>query len=151
MKSTIENPISDRYAMAPELEDLHRQSREWLSDMAFWKDEADFLRRLIDKNFVHLMTGEGMETAFQLSKKIAHLGDTQVKNLIDLVEIHEGKLAELIENPQEKREESFRKEHRLLAIKFREVAMQNMSIKRRIFAAAEKILHDEKIKALTSH
>lgn len=147
----MENRMKQSYALAPELEDLHTQSREWLSDLAFWKDEADFLRRLIDKNFVHLMTGEGLRTAVQLSEKISTLSDIEVKNLIDLVRIHEGKLAELMEKPQEKREESFRKEHKLLARRFRDLAMENMSVKRRIFASAEKILHDEKIKALKPH
>lgn len=151
MKDTIGNLASDQYMGIPELEDLHQQSREWLSDMAFWKDEADFLKKLIDKNFVHLMTGEGLSTAIRLSDKISRLGDTDVKNLMELIKIHEVKLAELISKPNDRLEDSYRREHRNLAAKFRDLAMQNMSVKRRIFASAEKILHDEKIKALTTH
>lgn len=151
MKDSIESLASDQYLGIPELEDLHQQSREWLSDMAFWKDEADFLKKLIDKNFVHLMTGEGLSTAIRLSDKIARLGDTDVKNLMELIKNHEVKLAELISKPNDRLEESYRREHRNLAAKFRDLAMQNMSVKRRIFASAEKILHDEKIKALTTH
>lgn len=131
-----------------DLEDLHQQSREWLSDVAFWQDEADFLKRLIDKNFVHLMTGEGLSTAIRLSEKISNLRNTELKNLFEMIKLHEVKLTELIENPQDKMEASYRKEHKKLAEKFRELAMLNMSIKRRIFASAEKILHDDKIKSL---
>ena len=148
MKTTSETVFGEKYTGVAELDHLHKQSREWLSDMAFWKDEAIFLKRLIDKNFVHLMTGEGLSTAIKLSEKISHLIDIELKNLTGLVEIHEGKLAELLENPQSKREEAFRKEHMQLAIRFRDLAMKNMSLKRRIFASAEKILHDEKIKSL---
>ena len=109
MKTTSETVFGEKYTGVAELDHLHKQSREWLSDMAFWKDEAIFLKRLIDKNFVHLMTGEGLSTAIKLSEKISHLIDIELKNLTGLVEIHEGKLAELLENPQSKREEAFLK------------------------------------------
>ncbi|MCB0689237.1 MAG: hypothetical protein KDC53_22015, partial [Saprospiraceae bacterium] len=72
-----------------DLEDLHQQSREWLSDVAFWQDEADFLKRLIDKNFVHLMTGEGLSTAIRLSEKISNLRNTELKNLFEMIKLHE--------------------------------------------------------------
>lgn len=145
MNTTEKLLFTDKYLGIPELEALHQQSKEWLSDVAFWSDEAGFLKKLIDKNFVHLMAGEGLSTVARLSDEVSKMKDTELKNLKGLLEIHEMRLAEFIENPVFHKEESYRKEHRRLESRVREMAMKNMALKRRIFGAAENVLMEERV------
>ena len=148
MKARKESIAKSKYLNIPSLEELHQESREWLSDIAFWGDETVFLKKMIDKNFIHLLAGEGLDTAVKLSGEVSKMKETDLINLKELVEIHEVRLSEFIKDPYFHEEERYRKEHGRLAAKVREMAMKNMVLKRRIFGAAENILLEERVKAL---
>lgn len=138
----------DKYLDIPSLEALHHESREWFSDIAFWADEADFLKKLIDNNFVHLLAGENVQTLSNLSGQVFKMKTTELKNLKELVESHEVRLSEFLKKSYFHEEEAYRKEHGSLAIKVREMAMKNMALKRRIFGAAENMKMEERVKVL---
>ena len=127
---------------------LHRQSKVWLSDIAFREEEAGFLKSLLQKHFVHFLAEEGIDTIGKISNELEQLADNDLKELQQRIEKHENYLARIIENPLLCEEEAYRQEHRSLDERFGNFHVDFLAVKRRIFGAAEQVLRIERIKAL---
>jgi hypothetical protein len=60
MTQLLESPKTS-YLLEGSLEVLHQQTREWLSEMALWKDEIRFFRSLINKRLIKVKSEEDRE------------------------------------------------------------------------------------------
>ncbi|RMG19469.1 MAG: hypothetical protein D6730_21500 [Bacteroidetes bacterium] len=148
MKASKHTTFRKQFFKVPELDALHLESREWLSDIDFWKEEAVFLKKLIDKHFVHLLEDEGLAEAGRLSVEIKRLMEGELDELRSQVLDHEKKLARLVRHASEEEEKAFRTEHGRLSYRMREMAARMMVLKREVFKAMEEVLEEERVKAL---
>lgn len=141
----------DKYLSRPSLDALHQDAKEWLSDLAFWNDEITFFTKLIRKSFLPLMTKEGLPLVSTIQNEIAELQTSELKELKDSVEGHETRLAEFLKSPapQKEADERYRRQHRRLEIKIREMTLKIRGLKQQLFSAEKDLLHEEEMKKLT--
>lgn len=95
------------------IEYLHNKTQQWISEIEFIKIEQDFLGELLAEHVLGLCTTQTYKKAKLLLKGIEHetkLSDKLIKNIKE----HKINLALLIENIYLKREDTFRKNHKLL-------------------------------------
>ncbi len=138
-----------RYFDEAHVEEFHRTAREWLSLLAFWKDEHSFMTDLINKHYVFLLSEASVDGIRQLEREL-NRWFAEVKGTEELVIQHEKLLAELVRNPDhpDHEEQLYRKEHEELSKKMGELEGEFRSLKARLFRYAEEALRHEKMKML---
>ncbi len=82
-----------RYFDEAHVEEFHRTAREWLSLLAFWKDEHRFMTDLINKHYVFLLSEASVDGIRQLEREL-NRWFAEVKGTEELVIQHEKLLAE---------------------------------------------------------
>lgn len=150
--NTRNQPLfQDKYLSRPSWEALHQDTKEWLSDLAFWNDEINFFTKLIKKNFLPLMAKEGAALVNTIQNEISEIQTSELKELKDSVEAHETRLAELLKNPalHKEADERYRRQHRRLEITIRKMTLKIRGLKEQLFAAEKDVLHEEEMKKLT--
>ncbi|NAY91358.1 hypothetical protein GTQ34_05445 [Muricauda sp. JGD-17] len=111
MNATKSNPRT-AFLLGVGLDKLHNESREWLSTIAFWKDETKFFARILKKkDFKNHTTSEYGKILNNLDKVHADLFDY----LSDDIIAHEKLLARLIKGEKGIADEDYREQHHKLS------------------------------------
>lgn len=132
------------------LEDLHQQSQNWLSTLAFWKDEIRFMHNLINKNFVYFFSKDQKGSLDALVNKISEIEETKLNILKSEVVNHEKNLSDHMKYNTDLDMQNFRLEHADITKHF-DVFLNNYRlIKRELFRLAENALKEKDIKRLVS-
>lgn len=114
------------------IEVLHSQSNEWLSEIAFWRDEVAFYYSLvIEKATISVPLG-AKETLENIEKELVKITAGKLNDLQESVNRHEKLLSDLLENNSDN-EEDYREKHRLLEMKFSEMERRFKTLKKEIF------------------
>ncbi len=132
------------------LEELHQESRTWLSSISFWKDEVSFMHNLINKNFVYFFSTEKRGSLDALIKKITEIEKIKLNALELQVINHEKHLADYLRNRIEVDEENFKKEHATISHDLDLFQTNYRLIKTELFRVAEKVIKEKDIKQLIS-
>ena len=135
---------STQYLLPPGLPELHRQSVEWESTLALWKEELDFFTRLILKYRHELRT----RTQIQELNHIRFLLDYYANELIPILEVRlatqKAQLRALME-PQELQDESrCRRAHAELAEQMNSFAKEFACFRDELYALIEKAVERTK-------
>lgn len=129
-------------------EEMHKGSKEWLSELEFVKDEHLFFEDLIKSFTLQLIKPE----KFAHNKEIIDaINKSQKRNnlLIEAVTLHESALHIMVDGiDQLNEEEAYKKEHRGLIIKINEFLKHYRSLKMQLFDIVKKIKKEEKTKLL---
>ena len=129
-------------------EEMHKGSKEWLSELEFVKDEHLFFEDLIKSFTLQLIKPE----KFAHNKEIIDaINKSQKRNnlLIEAVTLHESALHIMVDGiDQLNEEEAYKKEHRGLIIKINEFLKHYRSLKMQLFDIVKKIKKEEKIRLL---
>ncbi|HXP48819.1 MAG TPA: hypothetical protein VN922_02635 [Bacteroidia bacterium] len=129
---------SANYLLDLGLETLHEQSMEWISDIAFWRDEIAFLYALeISKTLkeVPISAKKRLET---IENDLVKVAGGDLDSLYDDVTAHERFLNKLLESKRED-EESYREKHAELAEKISYFNTHFRKLKREIFDLVKQI------------
>ncbi len=133
-----------RYVEWLSVDEMHKGSKEWLSQLEFVKDEHLFFEDLIKSYTLQLIQSE----EFAHNKEIIDaINKSQKRNhlLIEAVRVHENKLQILVDGiDQPKEEEAYKKEHRGLIIKISEFLKNYRSLKMQLFDIIKNIKKEEK-------
>jgi hypothetical protein len=145
METTQTNP---KYVEWLSAEEMHKGSKEWLSQLEFIKDEHLFFEDLIKTYTLQLL----------LPKKFAHnkqvidaLNESQKRNdlLIEAVKIHKNELQIMVDGiNQIKKEEAYKKDHTVLIIEFSNFLKHYRSLKLELFGIIKNIKKEGKARRL---
>ncbi|WP_339754399.1 hypothetical protein [uncultured Winogradskyella sp.] len=137
-----------RYVEWLSVEEMHKGSKEWLSQLEFVKDEHLFFEDLIKSYTLQLIKPE----KFAHNKEIIDaINRSQKRNnfLIEAVKVHKNELQIMVDGiDQPKEEEAYKKEHKGLIIKINEFLKHYRSLKIQLFDIVKRIKKEEKIKLL---
>lgn len=129
-------------------DNMHKASRNWLSELRFIKDEQLFFVGLIKSYTLQLIDSDH----FSKSKKIVNNLELLQKNnktLIETVIEHENKLLIMVDGiNQLKEEEAYKTKHRELTVEINEYLKNYRNLKKRLFKTIENIMKHEKQKRL---
>lgn len=114
------------------IEVLHSQSNEWLSEIAFWRDEVAFYYSLIIEKAMISVPINAKEELKEIEKELVKITSGELNDLQNSVNQHEKLLSDLLENNSED-EEDYREKHRLLEMKFSEMERRFKTLKKEIF------------------
>ena len=139
-------PKSD-YLHTADWQQLHTLSEHWQSELSFFNDEIRFLKDLINKYFVWLVSDEKIDTLRELSNGLIRAEKTH-DQLSKRLQKHLVHLADLIENAFSHDEQVFREEHVRLEDHISEFAEDFKILKKDIFTSTSKAIETERLKRL---
>jgi hypothetical protein len=129
--NTLKSASSD-YLLELGLESLHEQSMEWISDIAFWRDEVAFLYALEVKKTLKEVPIHAKNKLVHIESELLKLSSGDIDNLYDEVIAHERFLNKLLESRKED-EASYREKHIQIGKKIIEFDLRFKTLKREIF------------------
>ncbi|WP_299124360.1 hypothetical protein [uncultured Winogradskyella sp.] len=134
-----------RYVEWLSADEMHNESKEWLSQLEFVKDEHLFFEDLIKSYTLQLIHPE----KFAHNKEIIDaINKSQKQNnyLIKAIIVHESKLQILVDGiNQPKEERRYRNEHKALINRINDHLKHYRSLKSQLFDIVKKIKKEEKI------
>ena len=144
-------PLGDSFDQAP-LQELHRATLLWNSELDFWMEELNFFRSLIGEHFRQMITDSHFIHTQELVKMITNLRETIVPEIQTDLLNHEKHLAAILENPfsyeindpdEPQADLPYREEHKRLEQAIIAVMKALKALKREMFSYAENILREE--------
>lgn len=139
---TTQAPL--RYVEWLSAEEMHTESKEWVSELSFIKDEHLFFEDLVTK-FTSQLIATGN---FSDSKEIVdavNRSEKQNDMLLEAVKIHEKELQIMVDGIDQKEEEkSYINKHRDLITSISEFLKDYKSLKTQLFDIIKNIKKEEK-------
>jgi hypothetical protein len=121
------------YLLNAGIEVLHSQSNEWLSEIAFWRDETAFFYALVVNKTLTSVPIAAKEILQDIEKELVSINSGELVDLQKEVMKHEMNLSHLLKHQNDEEEEDYRREHRLMEIKFYEMERRFKTLKKVIF------------------
>ena len=122
-------------------------SEHWLTDLKFFNDELNFLRRLVDKYFMWLVDEANIESTQKLARDLSRF-ETKRTRLSAKLAHHLKRLTNLIENPFSHSAQDSIDEHADLEALMSAFVKDFRRIKRAAFTLTETVIESEKSKHL---
>ncbi|MDN3690247.1 hypothetical protein [Cyclobacterium jeungdonense] len=119
------------YLLNASLESLHVESREWINEMDFLKDEVAFFHHLIKKN--ETIKSFPAQEFKALENELILIGN-KVGKMREKVSSHEQQLAALFKTTQVEEEEAFRKTHRKLLLEMYDLHYLVRKFKKNVYS-----------------
>ena len=94
------------------LMDLHKMSKQWVSEVDLWKLELDFFQKLLDSNAKRVTTYQGKKTIGHLQNLITYYQGELLDEFAKAVRKHEKYLNRVIVG--ENSDESYRVKHDII-------------------------------------
>lgn len=140
-------PVKTHFIKWLSIEEIHEDSKDWLLELDFLKDEYHFFVDLIKCNTIELIDFKGVA---ECNKIIKNLSDAKKENdhLTKLVKAHEKKLVILVDknNHTKDDEDNYKDEHVKLIILMKNHLIEHRSLKLSLFDILKKIKKIEKQK-----
>ncbi|OMP31498.1 hypothetical protein [Mangrovimonas sp. DI 80] len=135
METTHTNPKTE-LLLGAGLNVLHFESKEWLENLAFWKDETRFFEDLLSKKTP--ITEQQKEHADML-RELDQIHKDLFEDFQQVIMKHERKLSKIENGDQQISDSNFREEHR--KIKERITTFENnfRSFKKIVFSFAKSL------------
>ena len=103
---------SDAYLLNPSLGSLHKESIIWLEELDFWKDELEFLYRILSKRLP--TSAFPQEQLAKMQRELINILTSAIGNLREKIRAHEQSLFPLLQKIGSSDEKMFRTEHQKL-------------------------------------
>ncbi|GAA4241332.1 MULTISPECIES: hypothetical protein [Winogradskyella] len=137
-----------RYVEWLNAEEMHKASKEWLSELNFIKDEHLFFEDLVTQFTSQLIALGNFSSSKEIIDAI-NRSQKQNNTLIEAVRIHENKLQIMVDGIDELEEEkAYIKEHRDLIIAISEFLNEYKSLKTQLFNIIKIIKKEDKSRHL---
>ncbi len=134
MEQSVNGPVQIQYEMA----------MEWISELSLYKDEMQFLKRLIDRYYLEVVKLENLDEIREEVMQLQDLGHAN-KSLLKEVSQYRDRLTLFIDRPKDSVSPELESTHRLLQKKMATFKLRFHSVKQEIFGIANSVL--EKMKA----
>lgn len=129
----------DWFGRTKDRNELHSDSRNWLSEIKFINYEMKFLNKLLSSNYIDLIDSGYDDVIRDLVKKIA-IEKKSGKELHKLIIKHELILADLIKTNSVTSNTNFLETHKKLEIEFNIYSKRYKELKKEIFNIIERIM-----------
>lgn len=133
----IESPKS-AYLLDASLEILHFESNEWMSEIAFWKDETGFFQKLLEKIAPRVKSMESRAELEHLQNQIILFRFELLDQLKDKVSLHEKYLSNILDAKEEDSDQFYREKHKSLSDQIAGFANEIKKLKGEIFTFYEQ-------------
>jgi len=144
MKTKIKK---DWYGRLKNIEELHNDSRLWLSEIDFVNDEIRFLNHLLSSNYIDFLDAGLLNKTKELIVKISDEKEAGT-SLYKLIRDHERKLSDLIETKSVTNNKNYLQVHEKFERKIDRYFKKNKEIKKQIFKIVEKVMRKKEQKKL---
>lgn len=127
----ITNPKIE-YLLDASLETLHTESREWLSQINFWRDEMACFYKLLHKSAPPLTFPT--KRMAEIEKEMIRIESEDITRVKDHVESHERMLWSVVQSNSMTDEDQYRHRHRALVSDLYALQVVIAEFKRAVFA-----------------
>jgi nitroreductase len=124
------------------VEELHKQSIEWLNKINFWVDEMDFFYRLVADKKKTIVPIAVQNSIWHVEKKLLKLSGGEIDEILTMVKKHEYELDMIMLNKIND-EETFREFHIELNVKIKTFEKHYIHLKKEVFELIEQISKGE--------
>ena len=128
------------YLLEASLEVLHFESNEWLSEIAFRKDETAFFQKILEKKATKATSYEDKLELEHLQNKIIHYRFEVLEDLKNSVLVHEKYLANIIDYQVMDNDQIYREKHKAISDQMAGFEKEYKIIKKELFRFAEELL-----------
>lgn len=144
MKTKIKK---DWYGRLKSVEELHNDSRLWMSEIDFINDEIRFLDHLLSSNYIDFLDHSLQEKIFVLVKKMSD--EKKVGNTLkELIKHHERILVDLIETKSVTSNKNYLETHKKFEREIDIYFKKYKKIKKQIFEIVENVMRKKEQKKL---
>jgi len=137
----------DWYGRLKSVEELHNDSRLWISEIDFVIDEIRFLKNLLSSNYIQLLDAGLSKKTTELAKKISQKKKS-AKIFIKLIKDHNNRLANLIESKSVTSNVHYFDTHKKLELEIYIFSKKYKKTKRKIFEILDEIMTTKGMKKL---
>jgi hypothetical protein len=134
------NPINYKYVLEGSIEDLHKESKEWISELEFWKVEFSFFEKLIDEMNL-LRRGQSKEDLQQIYNNGKNLL-SEISDILDNIRDHQKYLALLLEKKDSFNDQKYREDHHRFHSLLSDQYENFKDYKRRFYNISENYLRE---------
>jgi len=138
MNKLISN--STNYLLKPGHDQLFLETKEWKSDLEFYKTELAFLDKLLDKTFLRITTHAETIELESLTSEIRNLVDNKLEPLFRKVLSHEKYLGTMEKETFSKSEDSLWEEQGKIGGEIYSFISEVKILKQNIFKSVEEIM-----------
>jgi hypothetical protein len=134
MEQSLNGPAPIQYEMA----------QQWISELSLYKDEMQFLKRLIDRYYLEVVKIENLD---EIREEVMQLQDLEHAGKVLLKEVRQyrDRLTRFMDRPKDAEVPELDSAHKTLQKKMATFKLRFNSVKQEIFSIANIVL--EKMKA----
>ncbi len=130
------------------VEELHEESKKWMSELQFAQDEQLFLNHMVKDYTLDIIDTEMFNTVQPVVEGLNRL-ENHLQELMDSVQVHENQLSTLIEEKiTDKLESSYLESHNDLAMLLDDYFVQYKDYKTQMFEIVSQVMKHKKQKRL---
>ena len=134
------SPATTNYLLEVSLEDLHKESRTWLSEIDFWKIELSFYQKLLQKVSLKLNTTEEKQKIDHFQNLIIYYQGELLDQYKHDIREHEKYLDNMIREKAPFNEQLYREPHKNFEDKIKAFDLQFKQFRKDLYAFAEKYI-----------
>ena len=105
------NEAGSDYLLEIGMEELHKESRVWMSRIELWKRELDFFQKLLDTNSLKFSSKEDKKKESHFQNLIFYYNGELLDEYKQSVRRHEKRLAQMLESGETLNEVTYRNRH----------------------------------------
>ena len=125
-------------------DEMHFESKKWLSELEFCKEEQWFFEDLIRSYTLQILDNNHFEESKKLIDKLTKIVK-QTKTLTNAVKSHERELSVMVDGVDQIEEETaYKKEHRNLSELFDEFKKRYRTLKTKLFDLIKTVMKESK-------
>ncbi|WP_111684006.1 hypothetical protein [Winogradskyella tangerina] len=129
-------------------DEMHEESKKWLSELEFYKEEQWFFEDLIRSYTLQILDHDHFEESKNHIDKLTEIVE-QTQMLINTVKSHEKELSIMVDGiDQIEEEKAYRQEHRNLIKMFDEFKIRYLTLKTKFFSLIKTVMKEGKQKRL---
>lgn len=121
------------------IEDMHRQTLDWLSTTLLWSRETSFFQKLVNTYSPKFTSGDDKKRVGELQKFISLYSSDLVENFRQLLRHHENKLADLYKERKEA-DTLYLEEHKNLMNELAAFSERYHKFRNELFSMVEKVM-----------
>ena len=129
------------------VEELHDDSKQWISEIYFIKDEMRFLEHLLSSKYIDCLDA-GLFTKIEALVKQISDEKNAGKALVEVINNHEAILAELINNNSVESNKNYLQTHKNINKEIYSYTTKYKNIKKEIFDIVENVMKQKDQKKL---
>lgn len=133
-------PAGQDYLLEEGLEALHRESKNWYSELELWRIDLSFFQKLLDLNAQHFTSKEDKKRMSHFQNLIIYYTGEVLDRFEQMIRRHEKYLASELMNMETLNESEYRKKHAEIASHVGAFRIEFIKYKREFYDFIERVI-----------